>query len=111
MDADRDLGPGESPLVATGTVVISAVAIFVLLIAIAFGLELLFPDRVGKTFVDRHEFPAPAVIANEKGRRLALEAEQNRALRGTGGRMPIEAAMRTIADRGPRAFDPVDTPP
>ena len=67
----------------------------------------LVADRVGMTFVERHPFPAPGVRADEHAERVALEDRQKRELDGADGHMPIEAAMRAIAAKGPRAFDPI----
>jgi hypothetical protein len=111
MSVERDIGRREPPRVATRAVVLATAAIIVALMAVAFGLELFFYDRVGMSFVDRHRFPAPGVIPDERAQRLALEAEQNRQLDGADGRMPIEAAMRAIAAKGARAFEPVKTAP
>jgi hypothetical protein len=110
MVADQDLDRGESPSVKTRVIVLVTVGILAALVAIAFGLELFFRDRVGMTFVDWHAFPAPGVIPDERAQRIALEAKQYKELNGAGGRMPIEAAINAIVARGPHAFDPIRTP-
>jgi hypothetical protein len=108
---DADIGRGESPQVGTRTIVLMMSGILVVLVLVAFGFEMLFSDRIGQTFVARRDFPAPAVIPNERGQRLALEARQQQALSGGGGRMSIAAAMDRIASKGPHAFDPVEARP
>ena len=109
--AEPDLGPGETPAVRAHVVVLATFGILAALLIIAFGFESIFRDRIGKTFVDRHGFPAPGVIANERAEREALEARQGAALDGAGGRLPIEAAMRAVVDKGEHAFDPLGPEP
>lgn len=104
---DTDLGRGESPQVGTRTVLVIVAGMVVILSLIAFGFQPLFRDRIGESFVARHGFPGPAVIADERGERERLDAEQLRDLHGAHGRMPIDAAMKTIAAKGAHAFDPV----
>jgi hypothetical protein len=101
------LGKGESPQVRTRVIVTIMLGMLVFLVAVAFGLALFFPGRIGVRFVPRHPFPLPAVIPNERAERLSLEARQRRELNGAQGRMPINQAMLDIAARGPHAFDPV----
>jgi hypothetical protein len=108
---DAELGRRESPGVATRRVVAAVAGILILLTLIALGFELLFQDRIGKTFTVHRPFPAPAVIADEQAQRLGLEAKQRRALAGGDGRMPIDGAMAAIAARGTHAFDPVGGTP
>jgi hypothetical protein len=105
--AGDDLGPGEAPAVATRAVIMTTIGILVILIAIAFGFQLMFRDRIGKTYVDRHSLPSPGVVPDERGRREALQERQRAALAGAGSRLLIDAAMRAIADKGEHAFDPV----
>lgn len=102
------LGRGESPAISARAVVLTTTGILVVLVAIAFGFELIFPDRVGMTYVQQQPLPAPGVVPDERAQRAALEARQRAALAGSGGRLPIEAAMRAIADKGEHAFDPVE---
>jgi hypothetical protein len=97
----------ESPAVGTRAVVLTTLAILAVLLAIAFGFELIFRDRTGMTYVEQHPLPAPGVVPDERAERKALEAQQRAALAGSGGRLPIEAAMRAIAAKGQHAFDPV----
>lgn len=104
---DDDLGRGESPAISTRVVVLATIGILVVLAAIAFGFEPIFRDRVGMTAVEQHPLPGPGVVADERAQRQALEARQRAALDGAGGRLPIEAAMRAIADKGEHAFDPL----
>jgi hypothetical protein len=104
---DDDLGRGESPAVRTRAVVLATVGILAMLLAVAFGFELIFGDRIGMTSVEQHPLPAPGVVSDERVEREALEARQRAALDGAGGRLPIEAAMRAIASKGEHAFDPV----
>jgi hypothetical protein len=111
MAADTDIGRGESPQVGTRAVVLIVAGIFAALVLVAFGLELVFHDRIGITSVASHSFPAPAVIPGEKAQRLEIEARQRRLLDGGDGRMPIAAAMAAIAAKGERAFDPVEARP
>jgi hypothetical protein len=110
MAAEHDIGRGEPPSVKTRAVVLGTAGILAVLVAIAFGLELFFRDRIGMTFVDWHAFPAPGVVADERAQRIAQETTQHKELNGGGGRMPIEAAINVIVARGPHAFDPIGTP-
>ena len=110
MAAEHDIGRGESPSVKTRVVVLVTAGILAALVAIAFGLELFFHDRIGMTFVDWHAFPAPGVVSDERAQRMALEAEQHNELNGVGGRMPIDTAINAIVARGPHAFDPIGNP-
>ena len=75
----------------------------------SFGLELVFRDRIGMTYVEQHKLAAPGVIPDERAVREALEAQQRAVLAGAGNRLAIEAAMRVIAAKGEHAFDPVET--
>jgi hypothetical protein len=104
---DADIGRGESPQVRAVRIAAIVGGILVILAVIAFGFQALFPRRINQTYTVEHGFPAPAVIPNERAQRLALEARQKRDLAGAHGRMPIETAMKAIAARGARAFDPV----
>lgn len=101
----------ESPEVRTRAVLAIVAGVLAALVAIAFGFQLLFPDRIGKAFAVRNLFPAPEVIPNERAERLALEARQRRELEGADGHMKVEDAMAAIARRGNRAFDPVGGTP
>ena len=91
----------ETPGVATKRVEGAMLVILGLLIAVSFGLQLFFQDRVGKTHVTPASFPEPAIMATQRAERMALEARQRRELAGGSGRMPIDAAMRAIAAKGP----------
>ena len=104
---DDDLGRGESPAVSTRAVVLTTIGILAVLVVIAFGFAPIFRDRVGITSVQQQPLPEPGVIPDERAQREGLEAAQRAALEGAGGRLPIEAAMRAIADKGEHAFDPV----
>ena len=108
---DNDLGRGESPAISTRAVVLAMIGILAVLAAIAFGFEPIFRDRIGITTVQQHTLPAPGVIPDERAQREALEVRQRAALDGAGGRLPIAAAMRAIADKGEHAFDPVGAAP
>jgi hypothetical protein len=112
----EDLRPGDAPAVeppgvATRAIVTTTVGILAILIAIAFGFQLIFHDRIDKTYVERHSLPSPGVVPDERARREATEERQRAALAGAGQRLPIEAAMRAIADKGEHAFDPVGVTP
>lgn len=107
MTVEHDAAPSERPGVSTWPVVLTVAGILAMLIAIGFGFQFFFPDRIGITSVDRNAFPAPAVRTDERHQRLALEARQRAELAGADGRMSIEDAMRAIAARGNRAFDPI----
>jgi len=107
---EPDLGRGEAPAVSARAVLLVTAGMLAALVAIAFGLELFFHDRVGMTIVYRRELPTPGVIPDERAQRLALEARQREALNGAGGRMPIEAAMQAIVAKGPHAFDSIEAP-
>ena len=108
---DADLGRGESPDVNTRRVLIIVAGIVAFIVIVAFGFELIFPHRIGQSFTVQHPFPAPTVIDTERAQHLALEARQKRDLAGAHGRIPIEAAMKAIAAKGPHAFDPVGGQP
>lgn len=112
MAAKRDIGPnigkGESLQVRVRAVVGITVGLLALLVVVAFGFTLIFSNRIGVRFVPHSAFPAPAVIAQERSQRLAIEGRQRRALAGAGGRLPIDEAMKRIVTRGGRAFDPVE---
>ena len=108
---DDELGRGESPAVSTRAVLLTTAGILAILLAIAFGFELVFHDRIGITHVEQHHLPGPGVVPDERAEREALEARQRAALGGVGGRMPIDAAMQAIAAKGEHAFDPVGTAP
>jgi hypothetical protein len=101
----------EPPQIATRTIIIVMALILSALIAVAFGLQLIFVNRIGQTHTTQTAFPEPAVIPNERAERLALEARQRHELAGANGRMPIAAAMRAIAAKGTHAFDPVGCKP
>ena len=103
----RDIGKGESLQVRVPVVIGAMAGLLILMTAVAFGFLLLFPNRISVRFVPHSAFPQPAVIAQERSQRLAVEGRQRRALEGAGGRMPIDQAMRQIAARGATAFDPV----
>lgn len=105
--AHDDLGRGESPAVQTYAVVLTAIGILAVLTMIALGFEPMFRDRIHRTYVEQHKFPAPGVIPDERAEREALESRQRAALGDAGGRLPIDAAMRAIADKGEHAFDPI----
>ncbi|MBV9992151.1 MAG: hypothetical protein JOZ72_12780 [Alphaproteobacteria bacterium] len=102
-----ELGRGESPQVRASRVVAIVAGIMAVLMLVAFGFQLLFRDRIGQTYAVKHGFPEPAVIANELGERVALEAAQKRKLRA----MHIDSAMKSVAAKGPHAFDPVGGAP
>jgi hypothetical protein len=104
--ADHRLGKGESLQVRAPVIVATMLGVLTLLAAVAFGLMLLFPNRIGARFAPYDPFPAPAVIPDERAERLSLEARQRRELNGAGGRLPIDQAMRAIAAKGTHAFDP-----
>jgi hypothetical protein len=97
----------EQPGVATKRIVLTMLGVLTLLVTVAFGLQAIFQNRIGQTRTTRTAFPEPAVIPNERAERLALEARQRHELAGANGRMPIDAAMRAIAAKGPHAFDPI----
>ncbi|MGZ5702933.1 MAG: hypothetical protein ACXWIM_18860 [Burkholderiales bacterium] len=98
----------ESPQVKTTRVIAVGGVTLLVLVAIAFGFELVFKERIGQTYSVQHDFPLPGVVPNEGALRRALEAKQRAALAGEGGRIPIEKAMDDIVARGARAFDPIE---
>jgi hypothetical protein len=101
----------EQPGVRIRPVVAAMLVILGSLIAIAFGLQLVFRDRIGRMHATQSAFPSPEVMADERAERLALEARQRRELAGGNGRMAITAAMQAIAARGRQAFDPIRSGP
>jgi hypothetical protein len=108
---ERGLGRGETPAVNARAVIATMAAAMALLVLSAVGLAFFFSDRIGMTYVDRQPFPAPGVSASERSTRAALERNGEAALAGADGRLPIDAAMQRIADRGAHAFDPVEGAP
>jgi hypothetical protein len=97
----------ESPDVQTGKVMLVMAGFLLLVVAVALGFVPAFRDRIGIRFVMRHDFPKPAVLADERSERAALEAQQRGLLAGNNGRMPIRQAMAAIAAKGSAAFDPL----
>lgn len=106
-----DIGRGESPNVNTRRVVAIVAGVLIFVALVSFGFRALFGDRIGQTYTVHRPFPAPAVIAGEREERLLLEAKQRGDLNGGHGRMPIGAAMKSIAAKGTGAFDPVGAAP
>jgi hypothetical protein len=101
----------EPPGVRTRSIILVVGVTLLLLVAIGMGLELAFPDRIGRTHVAEHVFPDPAVVADEGRERQLLEAQQRRELAGSAQRMSIDEAMAAIAAKGSDAFDPVGHAP
>lgn len=99
--------PREAPQVATGTVLWLVGGIVVFLILIGAGFQLLFVDRVHRAKPEIVKYPSPTVVADERALRRNLENRQNAELEGSGGRLPIDAAMAAIAAKRAHAFDPV----
>ena len=115
---ERD--PPQSPEVATSVVVV-AVAGFLGFVALSmiglfFYLRSGAPDAFRK--VVEHSFPEPALQKNPRDDLTRFELLQRAALSGYDwvdqsrglARIPIEEAMRIIASRGDRAYDPLDRP-
>src|SRR5262245_54566074 len=100
----------ESPQVRVARVVAYGAGTVAFMALVAFGFMLIFPERIGRAFVERSDFPAPAVIRDETAQRLALEAKARATLEGHSGRMAIAAAMDAVVARGTQAFDPVSEP-
>ena len=101
----------ESPQVRTARIIAVAGGTLLLLVAIAFGFELIFKDRIGRTAIVQTSFPLPGVVPDEAAMRLELEAKQRAALNGQGGRASIDQAMDALVARGAKAFDPLEGGP
>jgi hypothetical protein len=110
----------QPPDVAAGIVVI-AVAGFLGFVALSmvglfFYLRSSVPDAFRK--VIEHHFPEPALQKDPREDLRRFERDQRAALSGYGWvdqskglvRIPIEEAIRIIAARGDRAYDPLDQP-
>jgi hypothetical protein len=110
----------QPPDVATG-IVVMVVAGFLGFVALSmtglfFYLRSGAPDAFRK--VIEHRSPEPALQKNPQEDLARFEREQRAALSGYGWvdrskgliRIPIEEAMRIIAARGERAYDPLDQP-
>jgi hypothetical protein len=106
-----DMGRGEPPRVNTRGVLLAMGLFLGGMLVASLGLALFFPERIGATFVVQHPFPTPGVTTQERRARLDLEARQKALLQGAGGRLPIDAAMKAISERGTQAFDPVRKTP
>jgi hypothetical protein len=107
MSEARRVTHEESPEVHVRRVLIVVAIIVVSLLAIAFGLALVFPDRIGISGASSRPFPPPGVTPDEVSDRLARDARQRADLAGANERMPIDKAMAAIVAKGPHAFDPV----
>lgn len=76
-------------------------------------LRLLVPDGVQAT---TRPFPEPTLQISPQGDLDRFEAEQKKPLTGYGwvdrgqglARIPVEDAMRIVADRGDRAYEPAE---
>jgi hypothetical protein len=101
----------ESASIATRAIVLTVIVIIGLLIAVAFGLKHIYPERLGIAHVAVPAFPAPGVRPDEGAERQALETQQRARLSGADGHMSIDDAMRAIAAKGPHAFDPPGASP
>ena len=101
----------ERSEVRTSRIVAVAGGTLIILIAVAFGFQVVFKTRINQTYTVQKAFPLPGVVPNETELRLALEAKQRAALEGAGGRMPIDQAIDAIVARGADAYDPLEAAP
>ena len=110
----------QPPDVAPGIVII-AVAGFLGFVALSMaGLFFYLRSAVPHVFerVTENHFPEPVLQKNPQEDLRRFEHEQRAALSGYDwvdqpkglARIPIEEAMRIIAARGDRAYDPLDPP-
>jgi hypothetical protein len=110
----------ERPAVRAGVIATAMAGFFVFVVLVAIGLSFFYqalaPDA---TFVKPSEFPAPRLQTRSDGLRDPEIARQQSDLdrfrwidRSRGEfQIPIEQAMKIVAARGPRAYDPVPGPP
>ena len=110
----------QPPDVAPGIVII-AVAGFLSFVALSMaGLFFYLRSAVPQVFerVTENHFPEPLLQKNPQQDFERFEQEQRAALSGYDwvdqpkglARIPIEEAMRIVAARGDRAYDPLDPP-
>jgi hypothetical protein len=106
----------ERPGISTRPVIIAGLGTVVLVVG-AIGLlaaiyDWQVPDR---TLAAPETFPQPRVQTHQFEQRQRIEGEQRQRLTGYGWvdqskklvRIPIERAMRIIAERGKQAYDPI----
>lgn len=110
----------QPPDVATG-IIIAAVGGFLGFVALTMAGAFLFmktsaPDALRQATV--HRFPEPALQISPQDDLKRFELEQRMALSGYAWinrskglvSIPITEAMRIIASRGDRAYDPLEPP-
>jgi hypothetical protein len=115
VSAERDEAR-ESPAVREGAIAVIMAGFFIFVVAAAIGLFFLYqafaPDT---TFVKANQFPSPRLETRSDGLRdpeiVRQEADLQRFRwidRAHGVfQIPIERAMRLVASRGARAYEPV----
>ncbi len=115
MSAERNR-PRESPAVREGAIAAIMAGFFVFVVAAAIGLFFFYRALAhDATFVKVQEFPAPRLETRADGLRDPEIARQQADLkrfrwldRAHGAfQIPIERAMRLVAARGARAYEPV----
>ncbi len=90
----------------TGSVLLAVAGCFGVLGLCLAGLWQLFPDSHALRLRGPQDFAAPRLETTPVADYAAWRASQQRRLDGGAGRMPIAAAMKAVADRGARGFDP-----
>ena len=115
MTAERDEAR-ESPAVREGAVALIMAGFFIFVVAAAIGLFFLYQALApNPTFVKANQFPSPRLETRSDGLRDPEIARQQADLqrfrwidRAHGMfQIPIERAMRLVAARGARAYEPV----
>lgn len=114
-----DRGAPEAPGVAAGAILATALG-FVAFTAVSLGgLYVYFRSQTpGPLIAPQRTFPEPRLQFDPHGDLARLRADQQNSLTGYAWvdqkqglvRIPIERAMRMIAERGARGMDPLDQP-
>jgi len=102
----------ENPGVDNRAVGFTAIAVLVFLAAVLGFFALAFSGTINRPFPIMQYFPQPQVTQNEAVQRLHLEDAQRMRIAGqNNGALPIIEAMRQVAARGAKAYDPVTEAP
>ena len=106
----------EPPAVQAGVIAVIMASFFVFVVCVAAGLFFFYQSLAGgATFVRPNVFPAPRLQTRSDGLRDPEIARQQADLdrfrwidRAHGlFQMPIERAMKLVASRGAKAYEPV----
>ena len=110
----------EEPAIRAATIGAVMAGFFVFVVFVAVGLFYFYQALAhGATFVRPNEFPAPRLQTRSDGlrdpeiARQQADLERFRWIDKAHGKfqIPIERAMKMVAARGPKAYDPVAAPP